>query len=120
MPTAKDCHTLTSYYIKRFKEVHAPVEPVVNRHSARWGFDSLLMDMSVQECKDLIDYYLGTSAVITQHKLPWLFSNYDKLLETRTEQQKDSEQRSKLRAESEQRAKEWREKLDAKQRSTNT
>lgn len=108
MATAKDCHVLTSYYVKLYKAKYHS-EPVVNRHSARWGFDSILLGMSPQEIKELLEYYL-TTASAKRHALEWFFYNYEKLINGRTEVLADRIRRARLRHESEQRAKEWRER----------
>lgn len=108
MATAKDCHTLTSYYTKLYKERYG-VNPVVNRHSARWGFDSLLTDMSMTEAKGLLDFFFKTGNT-KRHAIDWFLYNYEKLIEAQIKIKEDSEHRATLRKESEQRAKEWREK----------
>jgi len=105
-PTAKDCHTLTSYYIKAWKERYHR-EPVVNRHSARWGFESVLMGMPVSEAKKLIDFYLTTESQ-KQHSLDWFFYNYDKLIDSLSDLEKDRLERERLREESRKRAEEWK------------
>lgn len=109
MASAKDCHTLISYYEKLYKEKYGTA-PVVNRHTARWSFDGMLKGMSMAEVKSTLEYYLTTNNA-SRHKLDWFFYNYDKLLENRRDSESDSEHRAKLRRESEQRAREWREKF---------
>lgn len=108
-PTVQQCHAMTSYYVKKFKEKYG-TEPVVNRHSARWGFDSVLQGMSPQETREVIDYYFDTVST-TRHSLDWFFYHYEKLIRGKNELQEDSERRKRLRAESEERAREWREKF---------
>jgi len=109
---AQECHALISYFCKKFKEKYG-MEPVVNRHSSRWGFDSILQGMSPSEARQLIDYYFTTTQM-KRHNLDWFFYNYDKLQEGRVESDKDKERREKMRRESEQRAKEWRERFGNK------
>lgn len=106
---AQDCHALISYFVKGYKEKYG-MEPVVNRHSARWGFDSILQGMAPAEARNLIDYYFTTTQA-KRHNLEWFFYNYDKLIEGRRESEKDRDRREKMRRESEQRAREWREKF---------
>lgn len=108
MATAKDCHALTSHYIKVYTSKYG-TKPVVNRNTARWGFDSILYDMTVKEAYDLVDYYLETNSSV-DHSLQWFFNNYDRLLTHREDAKKDAEHRRRVRQESEQRVKEWREK----------
>lgn len=107
--TAKDCHVCISYFVKKYKERYG-MEPVVNRHSARWSFASILEGMPPSEVKNLLDYYF-TLTLPKRHSLEWFFYNYDKLIESRTETEKDKDRRAKLREESERRAREWREKF---------
>jgi uncharacterized protein YdiU (UPF0061 family) len=107
--TVQQCHAMTSYYVKRYKEKYK-VEPVINRHSARWGFDSILMGMSPEETKEVIDYYFRTASA-KKHSLDWFFYNYEKLIEGRNDAQEDAERRERLRQESEERAREWRERV---------
>jgi hypothetical protein len=108
MTTAKDCHALTSYYEKKFKERYN-TSAVVNRNDARWKFDSILKSLSVKEVMALMDFWFETDSV-QRHPIVWFFYNYDKLITVRAEQQEDSELRSKLRKESEERARKWRER----------
>lgn len=107
MATAKECHTLTSYFAARYKEKYARA-PVLNRYSARWGFDSVLMDMSSKEVEELIDYYFTVPSE-RHHNLEWFFYNYDKLAKARTDAKEDSEHRARLREESAARAETWRQ-----------
>lgn len=107
--TAQQCHAMTTYYVKRYKEKYG-TEPVVNRHSARWGFDSVLLGMSPEETKELIDYYFKTTST-RRHSLDWFFYHYEKLIDGKNDLQTDIERRERLRRESEQRAREWREKV---------
>lgn len=107
-PTVQQCHAMTTYYVKLFKAKYG-TEPVVNRHSARWGFESLLMGMPPSDARELLDFYFTTKSE-KRHSLDWFFYNYEKLTESLTEVEKDRAHRDKLRHESEQRAKEWRER----------
>ena len=106
MASAKDCHELTSYYVAAFKKKYG-FDPNVNRYSARWGFDSLLMGMGKPQVKDLLDYYM-TTASQRKHDLDWFFYNYEKLVKGLDEAKSDREHRAKLMQESQKRAEEWR------------
>lgn len=108
MATAKDCHTLTSYYIGLYNDKYN-VRPVVNRHKARWGFDSVLYDLSLGDARELLDFYLETNST-HGHSLDWFFNNYDKLIVSKESARQDEEERRKLRAESKKRLEEWEEK----------
>jgi len=108
--TVQQCHALISYYIKKYKEKYKGAEPVVNRHSARWGFDSVLMGMSPDEAKEVIDYYFKTTST-RKHSLDWFFYNYEKLIAGKNELAEDQARREKLRRESEERAREWMQRI---------
>lgn len=107
-PTAQQCHALTTYYIQAYTDKY-DTKPVVNRHSARWGFESMLMDMPAPEVKKLIDFYLETTST-RRHSLDWFFYNYDSLLEEQKEHDKDRSDIARLRRESEERVRAWRER----------
>jgi hypothetical protein len=115
MATAKDCHALTSYYVKKFKEKMGR-EPNVNRHAARWNFDSVLQGLSGDSVKELIDYYFTTPNE-RNYDLDWFFYNYHKLVTAKSKAEADAEHRRKIRAESKERAERWR--ASGKQRITN-
>ncbi|SRR6266542_3595289 len=106
MATAQQCHAMTTYYFKAYKDVYGR-EPIVNRNTARWGFDGILKGMPPAEAQRLIDFYL-TTASSNKHSLEWFFYNYDKLIISQRETEEDSERRARLRAETKQRAEEWR------------
>lgn len=108
MVAAKDCHALTTYFLKVYKNKYN-VAPVVNRNKARWGFESILTDYSMDDSKSLIDFYLTTQSG-NRHSLEWFLFNYDKIVESRQNKIADDERRQKLRDESEKRAREWRER----------
>jgi hypothetical protein len=110
MATAKDCHILTSYYKKKFKERYLEAA-VVNDHTARWGFDSMLKGLSPEDIKELLDYWFSVVSPV-RHRIDWFFYNYEKLIEARQLQQEDSLFREKLRHDSEERAKKWRERAN--------
>lgn len=106
MATAKDCHSLTSYYEKLFKARYGEA-PDVNRVTARWNFDSVLGGMNVRQAKELLDYYFTTPAT-KRHSLEWFFYNYEKLIKAMLNSRKEAERRKKLMEESKKRAEEWR------------
>lgn len=107
MATAKDYHSLTSYYIKQYKEKFG-IEPVVNRNIAKWGWESILMDLDMSETKSLIDFYLTTNAA-KKWSLKWFLNNYDSVIQSMRDFEQDAKRRKKLREESEERARKWRE-----------
>lgn len=104
---AKDCHALTRYFVKSYKDRHGN-EPIVNRWSARWGFDAMLQGMSIEDVEGLIDYYL-TTPTERMHDIEWFFYNYQKLVRAKRDTDVDIEHRSRLMQESKRRAEEWRQ-----------
>ena len=103
---AQDCHAMTSYYIKLYKEKYGAA-PTVNRTVARWDWAGILEDLSIDESKALLEFYFTTSN--KGHPLTNFFYTYDKLIESMKDQEKDSKRRKKLLEESEKRSREWRE-----------
>lgn len=97
---------MTSYYAKKFKE-HYGREANVNRYSARWGFEAVLMGMGTATAHELVDYYFTTPGD-RDHNLDWFFYNYDKLYDAMRESKEDAARTERLAAESKQRVAEWR------------
>lgn len=106
MATAKDCHALTTYYEKLYEQKYGS-KPNVNRYRSRWGFDSVLMSMSMHNAKELLEYYFTTSSE-GRHSLTWFFNNYESLMSAKSDSDTDKEHRKKLMEESKRRAQEWR------------
>lgn len=107
MPSASNCQSLINYYERLHKQYQGPVN--INRYTARWGFDAVLMSMSLDDAKALLDYYFNTTG---DHSLTWFFYNYDSLNEDRLKAEEDNAERIILRRQSEKRAKEWREQFE--------
>lgn len=106
MTTAQACHAMTTYYLSEYQNKYNQ-KPVVNRNKARWGFDSVLQDLSANQAKLLIDFYLETVST-NRHSLEWFFYNYDKLIDRKAQYEKDEADREQLRHESKKRVEEWR------------
>lgn len=106
MATAQACHSMTTYYLNKYHEKYHH-KPNVNRHKARWGFDSVLQDMTPSKAQALVDFYLETHST-NRHSLEWFFYNYDKLIDRKHEYEKDEAEREQLRLESKRRVEEWR------------
>ena len=98
MATAKQCHTLTTYYVQKFEAKYG-AKPTVNRVAARWNFNTLLEDLTAKEVLQLIDYYFQTQSG-RRHDLDWFFYNYDKLVKGMHDSAKDAEHRKRLMDES--------------------
>ena len=109
MATAKDAHTLLSYYEKGYSEKYGE-KPVFNRVTARWSADGVLQSLSMKEAKELVDFYFRTLPTAHDHRLDWFFWNYDSLIVAMSETQKEEKRVSRLLEESEQRAREWKER----------
>ena len=105
MPTVQQCHAMVDYYIKAYSARYEE-KPIVNRNTARWGFDGILRSMPTPEAKKLVDYYFETESP-NQHSADWLFRNYDKLLIAMRDTEADRKERARLRAESKKRTEEW-------------
>lgn len=108
MPTAKQAHTLVSHFVKCYEKKYGE-KPVINRYSARWGFDAVLMEVSEKETKELIEYYFLTASA-NNHQLDWFFYNYDKLIIAKRRDDADIEETARIRANTQARVEEWRKK----------
>lgn len=108
MATPKQAHALVAYFVSRYKARYG-FAPKLNRYAARWGFDSILMDMSPDDAMTLIDYYFETIST-NGHALDWFFYNYEKLAEAKTKRDEDATQQVLIRERTKQRTEEWRKK----------
>lgn len=106
MATPKQAHALVTYFGQQYKKKYH-VDPKLNRYAARWGFDSMLMDMSETEVKGLIDYYLATVNP-SGHTLDWFFYNYEKLAEAKEKTDADRAALAEIRERTRKRTEEWR------------
>lgn len=108
MATPKQAHALVTYYSQQYEKKYG-FKPVANRYKARWGFDTVLMDMSPDATIALIDYYFETASP-NGHDLEWFFYNYDKLVIAKQKRDEDVKSLTALREASKTRAEEWRKK----------
>lgn len=108
MTTPKQAHALSTYFGKKFKERYG-YEQKFNRNKARWSWDNLLMDYTLDETKALIDYYFETVSP-NNHNLDWFFYNYDKLAEAKEKTDADRKRLEVIREASRKRSEEWRKK----------
>lgn len=108
MATPKQAHALVTYFGKKSKEKYG-FDPKVNRYAARWGFDSILMDMSSKDAEALIDYYFQTVSP-NGHSLDWFFYNYEKLAEAKEKTDADRKRLAEIRKATKKRTEEWRQK----------
>lgn len=108
MATPKQAHALVTYFGQKYKKKYG-LDPKVNRYAARWGFDAILMDMSSDDAKRLIDYYFETVSP-NGHTLDWFFYNYEKLAEAKEKTDADRARLAAIREATKKRAEEWRKK----------
>lgn len=108
MATPKQGHVLVSYFGKKYKEKYGS-DPRSNRYAARWGFDSILMDISESDIKDLIDYYFETIGT-NGHTLDWFFYNYEKLAVAKEKRDEDVAALARIREKTRVRTEMWRAK----------
>lgn len=104
-PTAAQCHALTSYFIKQYKEKYGKA-PVVNRNIAKNAFSNMLMDYESDDLKQLIDFFLTTQSN-TRHRINDLFYGYDRLVEAMRQHDEDVALQQRLREETKRRTEEW-------------
>lgn len=109
MPQAKDCHTLTAYYKKLYKEHYGAV-PRVNEYKARWGFDAVLVSCDMTEAKELLEYYFRT--ISADHDLTWFFYHYTDLADQKDRDDSDAAEIKILMEQSRRRAEEWNKRLE--------
>lgn len=103
-PTPQQCHALTTYFATAHTEVVGH-KPSINRNKARWGFESVLMDYTPTEARQLIDYYLEHYQTPT---IDWFMFNYEKVDEAMQEYEENKVIAAKRRAATEKRLEEWR------------
>lgn len=108
-PTPQQCHALITYFMTRYEEVVGS-KPSLNRNKARWGFESILMDYSPAESRELVDYFLDHY----DPNLDWFLWNYEKVVEAKEERVKQQEALALRRKETQQRLDEWRHRWQKK------
>lgn len=102
-------HIFLSYYLKKYKAKYG-FAAVVNRNRTRWSVSNMLMDMTLDDAKGLLDFYFDTVGE-KGHDLEWFLYNYDKLQVAKEKRDKDAAALAHIRAESKRRAEEWRKKI---------
>lgn len=103
-PTAQQCHAMTTHFMNVYSNKFAR-QAVVNRNKARWGFESILMDYSTKETKELIDYYIDT---FENPRLEWFLFNYDKVVTHKNEKMEEARLSRIRREETAKRMERWR------------
>lgn len=103
-PKPQEVHALVTYYIKCY-EAKKGKTPVLNRNKVRYWLESMLMDYTGAEARELIDYYVDKWA---EPSIDWFAFNYDKVDEDKTEYEKNKLSNAAKRSETERRLEEWR------------
>ena len=109
MAAAKDCRILTQYYMQLWKDKYKS-GAVVNAHKARWGFDNVLMTMTLGEAKRLLEFYMDTESN-NQHSLEWFFYNYEKIEAAIEQSAADAQHRRVLREQTKARVEKWSKRI---------
>lgn len=89
----KDRMALLSRYSKLYKAKHEE-KPSLNLNVEQWAADALIESYGMPFCYDLLDYYFEVANNPT-----WkYFANYaEKIIDSRKDYQKDSEERAERR-----------------------
>jgi len=103
-PTAQQCHALTTYFMQQYAE-KVGRSASVNRNKSRWGFESILMDYTPTQARELIDYYLGH---YENPSIEWFLFNYEKVESAMQEHNENELIAAKRRNETQRRLEEWR------------
>lgn len=101
--TVQQCHALTTYFITKYTEVNGN-KPQANRNKARWGFESILIDYTPEQARELIDFYIDHYTT----GLDWFLFNYEKVDEAKQEFEEKKVRNAKIMSETARRAEEWR------------
>lgn len=99
---------LITHYEKLYNEKYRRA-PQLNRNRERWGFESMIDDMSYDKAKKVIEFYFKTVSP-SDHGVQYLLYNYDILLKSYEEAKKDEKLRAELRRKTEERVKRFRER----------
>jgi hypothetical protein len=99
MPERKDRMALLSRYSKLHTAKYEE-KPTLNLNVEQWAADALIESYTLQYCYDLLQYYFDVAQSPT-----WkYFANYaDKIIDSRSDYQKDLEERAERRK----KAQEW-------------
>lgn len=103
-PAAQQCHALTTYFVNKVEE-ETEKKPVVNRNKARWGFESILMDYTPTQARELIDHYVEHWDNPT---IDWFMFNYDKVDIAKQDYEEEKAKQDARRKATQARLEEWR------------
>jgi hypothetical protein len=99
MSEKKDRFALISKY-KSLSKQRGLQEENINIHAQQWAADALIESYGVEECYDLLEYYLSVSA---SPSWKWFVNNADKVYDSKRIKKEDEATRKLLREQ----AKEW-------------
>lgn len=103
-PTAQQCHAMTTYFASAYQD-KVGKSAVLNRNKARWSWESVLMDYTPGQARELVDFYL-------EHwpdpNLDWFFYNYEKVDQAIADHNQEEEARRARREQTQKRLDEWR------------
>lgn len=118
MPRARSAvqkaNALITLFVGLYKTQYGK-DPIVNRYTEQWGFQSMIEDLTEPRAVEVIEYYFTTKRV--SHSVQWLLRNYHRLNQFMIEKEQDEKERLRLRIETAQRVKEWEARNDARTES---
>lgn len=86
-------YALIGLYKKKYKQVFGADPPGLNRHALSHGFESLVVDYP-HHANQIVEYYVENYS----NPLPvWLTYNYEKVLESIQESERDEDDRRRIR-----------------------
>jgi DNA/RNA-binding domain of Phe-tRNA-synthetase-like protein len=88
----KQAHIIISYYQSKYK-IKFNRKPVVNRNKLQYLILNVLRDLSIDEIKELVDFYISTDR---NPSLLRFCYEYDEVLGKMNEESKDLEKRKAL------------------------
>lgn len=102
----KQANELVTMYILLFKEKFGK-SPVINRYKQRFALSDILEDMSFDDLKTLLKYYVKVDA---EPSLTSFCYEYDELYMKMQRDAKDTLERNQIRKETEERVRKFRER----------
>lgn len=111
MTPTQENHMLTTGFINLWKQRYPKAgQPNFNRNKANFGWKAMRMDMSIDEIKELVEFFF-TIPDSKNHDLANFHWNYDAVVERFEEVKKDRAHRKVLAAQSKKRTKDFEERL---------
>jgi len=98
---------LITYYQQKYKELFGELPGLLNRNTLKYPLVDALTDLTVDQFKQIIDYYLKIEA---EPSLQKLLREYPDIWQHLQNDEKDNHQRKELRRETARRVQEFRER----------